>query len=82
MQHRAGARDSEVGFEVLVAVPGEGGYPVAFLQPQVLHRDGELFGAGDEVRVGVAVKTLVRLAGDDLLCAVELLRPAKHRRQV
>ena len=48
---------------------------------EVLQGHGELFGAGDEVREGVAVEGFVRPPGYYLPVAVELFRAAQHGRQ-
>jgi hypothetical protein len=59
VQDQPRGRNAEVGFQVLVGVPGESGDPVATLQAQLPKGYGQLLGAPDEVGVGVAVEILV-----------------------
>jgi len=42
VQHKAAARDAEVGLVVLVMVPAERGDAVAPFDPELRERDGEL----------------------------------------
>src|SRR5918997_3198236 len=81
VQDQPRGRYAEVGFEVLVGVPGEGNDPVALLQPELPQSYGELLGAPDEVSVGVTVEALVGAAGNDLFHAVEILGPLEDRWQ-
>jgi hypothetical protein len=67
---------ADVGLQVLVMVPGEGGDAVAVLEPELVpQREGELLRAADEVGVRVLVPALVGQSARDRLVALkELLR--------
>ena len=81
VENRAGARDSEIRFEVLIRVPSKGADPFTIFYSELLQGYGELFGTGDEIGVGVAVERLIRAAGNDLPVSVELLRAPQNVRQ-
>jgi hypothetical protein len=81
VQDQVRGRDAEVGFEVLVGIPGEGDDPVALLEAELPQSYGELLGAPDEFGVGAAMEALVGVAADDLLLAVEILGPPEYRGQ-
>ena len=81
VQDVAGARDAEVGLEVLVVVPAKRGDAGARLEPEPLERDRQLPRAAAEVGERVAVEAPVGKPRDDLLVREVRLRPLQDRRQ-
>ena len=77
----AGAGDPEIGLEVLVVVPAEGGDAVARLEAEPLQRHRELPGALAEVGERVGVEAPVRHPRHDLLVREVRLRALEDRRQ-
>ena len=81
VQDVAGARDAEVGLEVLVVVPRERGDAGAWLEPETLERDRQLPRPAPEVGERVTVEAPVGEPRDDLLVREVRLGPLQDRRQ-
>ena len=81
VRDEAADRGADVGLQVLVVVPGEGGDAVAVDEPElVAQRERELLRAAGEVRVRVGVPALVGQPARDRLVAEQLLAAPQDRR--
>ena len=81
MQHASGNGDTEVGFQVRVAVPHQGSHAISALQPGAIERTGQGSRPAVEIRVGVAVDGLIRKARHDLGAGKELAGPLQQGSQ-
>src|SRR5690349_8775543 len=66
VDHAAGGRHAEVGFQMGVVVPAESAYTVSRLQAGAMQRFGKRLGTVVKIQICVAIYVAVRQAGDDL----------------
>ncbi|TSE37786.1 hypothetical protein Tfont_00784 [Tepidimonas fonticaldi] len=66
VQHAAGAADAKVHLEVAIAVPGQGGHPLAQADVHRVQRTRELAGTSGGLAIGGAVDVALDAARDDL----------------
>ena len=78
--HRAYARDAVIKLEMAIAVPRQGGDPVALVDAQGLQHVGQLLDPGVAITPGIAVCRPLSGQRDDFHVPVAALCVLNHRR--